>query len=254
MLRHYDAHGVLLPAATDPQTGYRHYAKQQLRDAADIRNLRDIGFGVSAISALLAARGTPAWSSALELQRQALADELNAAQARLALITRMLDKGDPSMTITIERTTAPAMTIVALRGTVPTYADEGQLWEKMMPSIEQQGIKPIGPFGVIEHDDEYTEHDVDLSIFLPVAPGTSAASPLEVIELPARDCLIARVIGPYDQIPAAHELISERLVSEGLSRRSDGTLAAKVFNRYLATHQEVTPDKFVTEVCVPITS
>ena len=64
MLRHYDATGVLVPAAVDPWTGYRHYSPDQLPDATDIRTLRDVGFNVSAISALLAARKTPAWTSA----------------------------------------------------------------------------------------------------------------------------------------------------------------------------------------------
>ncbi|MGO1317175.1 MAG: MerR family transcriptional regulator, partial [Cellulomonadaceae bacterium] len=57
MLRHYDSHGVLVPADIDPSSGYRRYAPHQLADAADIRNLRDVGFGVSAIAILLAARG-----------------------------------------------------------------------------------------------------------------------------------------------------------------------------------------------------
>ena len=104
------------------------------------------------------------------------------------------------MSITISRTTIPEMTVVTLRGTVPTYSDEGQLWAQMMPLLAAQGITPIGPCGVIEHDDQYTEHDVDLSIFLPVAPGTRAEAPLEILELPERDCLVARVLGSFAQI------------------------------------------------------
>ena len=64
MLRHYDAHGVLVPAQVDPVTGHRRYAPAQLEDAAHVRRLRDIGVGVSAIPALLDARGTPAWTRA----------------------------------------------------------------------------------------------------------------------------------------------------------------------------------------------
>ena len=40
MLRHYDAHGVLTPAAVDPRTGYRAYAPAQLADALHVRRLR----------------------------------------------------------------------------------------------------------------------------------------------------------------------------------------------------------------------
>ena len=58
MLRHYDAHGVLVPAQVDPVTGRRRYSPAQRRyspaqfeDAAHVRRLRDIGVGVSAIPA-----------------------------------------------------------------------------------------------------------------------------------------------------------------------------------------------------------
>lgn len=251
MLRHYDAHGVLVPADVDPWTGYRRYAPHQLRDATDIRNLRDVGFGVSAISALLAARDTPAWPAALELQRDALVEESRVAHARLALITRLI-QGETSMSITLDRRVVPAMTIVALRDVIPTYADEGQLWQRMMPELARQRITPIGPCGVIEHDDAYTEHDVDEEIFLPVVPGTTAAAPLAIHQLPARDCLVARVIGPYDQISAAHDLIAGRLAAENLIPLRDGAIYARAFNLYLTTPEEVPTDELVTEVCVPL--
>lgn len=164
MLRHYDAHGVLVPVHVDPWTGYRRYAPHQLRDAADIQNLRDVGFGVSAISALLATRGTQAWSATLELQCQTVLEEMRVAQARLALINRLIE-GENSMDITIERRTIDAMTIVALRGVIPTYSDERLLWDRMMPELVRQGVTPNGPCGVIEHDREYTECDVDQEIF-----------------------------------------------------------------------------------------
>lgn len=252
MLRHYDTHGVLVPAAVDQWTGRRRYAPAQLRDAGDIRNLRDVGFGVSAIAALLAARTTTTWRSALELQRHALSSELSAAQARLALINRMLTLGETSMSITIERRTIAAETVVALRGTVPSYPDEEQLWKTMKPLAKERGITPIGPCGVIEHDEAYTEHDVDLSVTLPVAPGTTVEAPLTVLELPARDCLIAKVLGSYDQLWSANDLINERLAADGLTRLSDGTLASKGFNRYLTTPDEVPVTDLVTEVCIPL--
>lgn len=252
MLRHYDTHGVLVPAEVDPWTGHRRYAPEQLRDAADVRNLRDIGLGVSAISALLAARGTPAWSRALELQRADLVEELRAAQGRLTLITRLLEQGEPPMPITVDHLTVPAMTVVALRGTVPTYDHEPQLWERMMPAVADRGITPTGPCGVIEHDDEFTDHDVDLSVFLPVAPGSHATAPLEILELPERDCVVARVHGSYTQIGAAHDLINDQIAAEGLTARDDGSLAAKAFNRYLTTPDQVAVEDLVTEVCRPV--
>lgn len=252
MPRHYDAHGVLVPAQTDPWTGYRRYAPAQLADAADIRSLRDVGFGVSAIGALLAVRGTPAWADSLRLQRETLTEELRASQGRLSLITRLLNEGATTMPITLNRTTIPAMSVVALRGTVPTYSDEGQLWQRMMPLLSAQGIAPVGPCGVIEHDDQFMDADPDLSVFLPVAPGTTADGPLEILDLPERDCLVARVTGSYDQISEAHDLIGARLTDEGLAALVDGALAGHAFNIYLTTPDQVSEEEQLTDVCLPL--
>ncbi|KAB1660311.1 MerR family DNA-binding transcriptional regulator [Pseudoclavibacter chungangensis] len=252
MLRHYDAQGVLVPADIDPSSGYRRYAPHQLADAADIRNLRDVGFGVSAIGILLAARGTPAWTQALCVQRESLVAEQRAATGRVSLITRLLDHGAHLMPITLNRTTVPAMTVATLRGTVASYSDEGRLWGQLMPLLAARSITPIGPCGVIEHDDEYTEHDVDLSIFVPVVPGTSVEPPVDVLELPARDCLVARVVGPYDRISEAHDLIAAHLTTEGIAVRDDVSPAGRAFNLYVTTPDQVDEADLVTEVCVPL--
>ncbi|MBW3087012.1 hypothetical protein KEM60_03242 [Austwickia sp. TVS 96-490-7B] len=57
--------------------------------------------------------------------------------------------------ITVSREQLPAQTIVALRGTIPTYGEEGLLWGRFMPELAAQGIVPAGPGGCFEHDPEY---------------------------------------------------------------------------------------------------
>lgn len=252
MLRHYDAQGVLRPASIDAATGYRYYAPHQVADAATVRDLRDVGFSVAAMSVLLAVRGTPAWANALAVQGDVLAQALAEAKARVALLEQLRNHGGNDMPMTLSRTTLPAMTVVTLRGVVPSYADEHLLWEQIQPLLAEQSIAPTGPCGVIEHNDEFTEHNVDLSIFLPVDPQTRVQAPLELVELPERDCLVAHVRGPYSQIGKAHDLIGQRLAEENLAVRNDGTVASKAFNIYLNTPGEVSPDELLTQVCEPL--
>lgn len=257
MLRHYGEHGILVPADVDAASGYRRYAPEQLAEAAHVRRLRDVGFTVSAISVLLAAHGTESYRQALALQRESLGDELRAAKERLALIDQLLDQEGTAMsTITVTRTTVPARTVVALRGTVPAYDQEGRLWDRLMPELGRQGLTPIGPCGVFEHDPEYREADPTLSIWLPVPPGTTAQAPLEVHELPEQEVVLARVEGPYTQISEAHARIDELVRSEGLTLapRSgiDDDIAVLGFNRYLVDPSQAAPEDLVTEVCVPL--
>lgn len=257
MLRHYGDHGILEPVEVDPSSGYRRYVEEQLAEAAHVRRLRDVGFTVSAISVLLAARGTESYRQALVLQRSALGDELRAAKERLALIDQLLDQeGSTMSTITVTRETVPARTVVALRGTVPAYDQEGRLWGQLIPELTRQQVAPTGPGGVFEHDPEYRESDPTLSIWLPVPAGTTVEAPLEVHEVPERDVVMARVEGPFTLISEAHTRIEEFVAAEGLPPVDrdglDDPIERLVFNRYLSDPSETAPEDQLTEVCVPL--
>ncbi len=261
MLRHYDEHGVLVPAYVDPATGYRRYAAAQLRDAAVLRRLRDVGFGVSALGALLAARDHPAYVEALRSQRRTLVEESHAAAHRLTLIDRLLAESSASateghaMNITITRTTVPARHWVTLTGTIPTYAHEHELWARFIPELQRQGIRPIGPGGCLEHDEEFREADVTESVFLPVAPGTTAEAPLEVVHLPEVEAVKATLVGPFSLMAEAHGEIAAYLQQAGLTPASgDGgnALQDKVFNVYLTDPSTTHSEALVTEIHRPI--
>ena len=255
MLRHYDAHDVLTPAAVDPSSGYRRYSGAQLEVAARIRRLRDVGFGVAAIAALLAVHGTPAYESALRLQRDTLAADVDAARQRLVLLDRLLESEGALMSdITVRRETTPARTIVTLRGTVPGYAAEGQLWARFLPELQRQGIPLGGAGGCIEHDPTFQEGDVDESVFVEVPPGTAAAAPLQAVAVPAQDTVVARVTGPYHRLAEAHTAIAEYLDAEGLrpAPRTPEGVPGKHYNVYLNDPSRTPEDELLTDLYLPV--
>lgn len=51
-LRHYDALGLLKPAAIDPQSGYRRYTEAQLPRLERIGELKALGFRLEVIGPL----------------------------------------------------------------------------------------------------------------------------------------------------------------------------------------------------------
>lgn len=254
MLRHYDAHGVLVPAHVDSLTGYRRYDHTQLADAAAIRRLRDVGFSVSAIGALLAIRGTPPYQAALVAQRRDLADEVQQATDRLRLIDRMITQEESTMNETVTRTDLDPTTLVYLRGTVPDYAAEGRLWERFVPLVQHQAIVPTGPGGCIEHDDEFREVDVDESVFFEVPPGTVAEDPLTTLVVPARRAVVATVCGPYHEaIPRAHDLIARHIAEHGLAlTRVPEDPTTHHFNVYLNDPTTTEPAQLLTRVYAPV--
>ncbi len=140
MLRHYDEHGVLVPASVDPVTGYRRYAAAQLPDAAALRRLRDVGFGVSALGALLAARDHPAYVEALRSQRQTLIEESHAAAHRLTLIDRLLAETSAGATEGSPMSTHITITTLSVDSGINTFHASPINWSKRNRGIVHRNI------------------------------------------------------------------------------------------------------------------
>ncbi|WP_255567725.1 MerR family DNA-binding transcriptional regulator [Corynebacterium sp. TAE3-ERU16] len=84
MLRHYGTHGVLIPAATDPATGYRFHSSDQIPEALPVTRLRDAGFPVRDIHTVLDSRRNTATLTALSRERRrAILGGIAAAEAQL---------------------------------------------------------------------------------------------------------------------------------------------------------------------------
>ncbi|WP_018156950.1 MerR family transcriptional regulator [Demetria terragena] len=251
MLRHYDAHGVLFPARVDDVTGYRSYAPAQLANAVLVRQLRDVGFGVPAIGALLAARSTSTYGDALTQQRDVIVDEVRAAQHRLDLIDRMREAHQKEQTmsthsVTIEERAFAARRVASMRGTIPTYKDESQLWDRFMPELGRQQIAILGPCGALDHDEDYQEQNVDKEVFAPVPAGATAIEPVQVRDLPEQRAVCATLTGPYDLIGDA----CDQLVAWAAERGLSGTGGMRYI--YINDVRTTPPEQLVTEIYLPV--
>ena len=60
MLRHYDAIGLIRPACVDPDTGYRFYQASQLDELNRVIVLKDLGFTLQQVQAILEEKVTAA--------------------------------------------------------------------------------------------------------------------------------------------------------------------------------------------------
>ena len=250
MLRYYDANGVLSPATIDDFTGHRFYASLQVRDATLIRQLRDVGFSVSAIAALLPQRDDPeALGRALAVQRDQLVADAEAVRHRIAEIDRLISHTTRRATMAdITVTTHPAQLVAALRTKIDTYADEHKAWVKFMETFTAQGLTYTGePCGATFHDPEYRDSDIDIEIWEPVAPGAAASEPLVIRKLPEQRVAVAAFRGGYDQFGPVNEELAEYITRSGLK------ITGPMYNRYIVGPVQVQdPAQYLTEVCVPV--
>jgi DNA-binding transcriptional MerR regulator len=251
MLRHYDEHRVLSPARVDPDTGYRYYTVAQMYEAARIRQLRDVGMPVAAIAALVRRAGDPgALAEALEAHRAQLVDDAARTERRLTDIDQLMRSLAEALmthaTATLTRRRIPAHTIVALRVTVPTYADEGPIWGRLMPMAMAAGAAPLGG-GVTYHDSEFRESDCDIEAWLQVAAPIAVVAPLTCRRVPDQEVAMTTLHGDYAGFGAAAMALGEAMVAEGLVE------AGPMFSRYVVgPAQAASPSDYITEICIPI--
>ena len=87
-LRHYDEQKLLIPAYTDPNTGYRYYRRDQAHTAVIIGMLRSLDFALPVIRELLQDE-PPTVESILDRQAEQLSRELAHKQQALASVRRL---------------------------------------------------------------------------------------------------------------------------------------------------------------------
>lgn len=251
MLRYYDAHGVLSPAHVDPSSGYRTYSARALRTADWVRSLRDLGLGVAELSACAGlVDDAAAARTVLEAQRGRLLREAAAALGRVSEVDRLLATlGSPAEPVPVTRRRLPARTVASLRATIPSYADEGALWQRLYPALGGAGGRPAasGWTAAVLHDAEFREHDVDVEVLCEVVSPFASTGEVRCLERAAQDVAVAVLRGPYDAFAATVGAVGSWVAEQGLA--FDGPL----LDVYVVSPaQDPEPAHWVTEVCVPV--
>ncbi|MFI2260264.1 MerR family transcriptional regulator [Streptomyces tubercidicus] len=162
MLRHYDAIGLLRPARTDPVTGYRFYEAAQLARLNRIIALKDLGFSLQQVGAILAEEvSVPELRGMLRLRQAELSAALTAAGARLAQVEARLrtieSEGRMSADDVVVKPTGTVL-LAELSGTAAGYGPEDigpvitPLYAELCRLLETAGVTPAGP-GLAYYED-----------------------------------------------------------------------------------------------------
>jgi secretion/DNA translocation related TadE-like protein len=251
MLRHYDDRGLLLPVDVDPANGYRRYSPHQLRTVDRIHALRDAGFSVAEMVDLLPRFAEAAqMRTVLEQQRDRLAADADVVRRRIEQVDHLITAlKEPIMSVQVTRSTMPARTVAALRGVVPGYADEGLLWQRLMPGLFAAGarLSETPQVGATFHDEEYVDHDPEIEVWATVASPFAAQGDVRCVELPEQDVVSATITGPYEQVSGVMAALGDWVSA------NDVALDGPMFNVYLVgPEQEKDPQRWVTQVCLPV--
>jgi DNA-binding transcriptional MerR regulator len=253
MLRYYEQNGLLVPAEIDRFTGYRMYTANQIPLLSKITGLRDMGFGVDEIKAILPNYDDRAvLREALVLKEQEVQSEIAAEQdklVRIAALRGQLDKESVNMVYDVELKALPAEKVLSLREIIPAPDDEPALWEKLAAFVEANGISAaVGGYSIY-HDEDFKESDVDVEIAVAVSKYGEEQGNFHYKELPAiAQAATVRFSGPYEGYNAAMEKLASWV------EKNDYVFAGLIRGLAIKSFANAdSPDDFLTELQVPVT-
>ncbi|MFI0712581.1 MerR family transcriptional regulator [Streptomyces inhibens] len=162
MLRHYDAIGLLRPARTDPDSGYRFYEAAQLARLNRIIALKDLGFSLQQVGAILDEQvSVPELRGMLRLRQAELEAALTAAGARLAQVEARLrtieSEGHMSADDVVVKRTETVL-LAELSGIAASYGPEDigpviqPLYDELCRRLAAAGVTAAGP-GLAYYED-----------------------------------------------------------------------------------------------------
>ena len=227
MLRHYDAIGLLRPDRTDPTTGYRFYGAAQLARLNRVIALKDLGFTLQQVRAILDEQvGPEELRGMLRLRRAELEAAVAAAAARLAQVEARLrsieSEGHMSANDVVVKQ-VPAVRVAELTGTAESYQPQaitpviGPLYDRLFPLLEAAGISPTGP-GVARYEDApagegaITVH-AGVTVSAPVGPVGDTG--VTVVELPAFEAATIVHRGAMDGVLTTEQTLARWLDTNG---------------------------------------
>ncbi len=254
MLRHYDELGLLVPISTDYYTSYRYYSEEQLLIASRITALKEMGFSLATISEILKNYNNPkALSEFLTIKQaevQAQAEEISQRLLLLETAIMRLRKDDNAMNYNVILKTLPERYVASVRKIIPSYNQEGILWNFLMtetaPIVNLQQAC-CGASLAVFHDEGFKENDVDVEIQMPIKGQYQNTENVVFKTVPAVEFASATYKGSYDQITAVNQAVADWVNDNGYDFNG-----AMFCIYHVSPAQTNNPDELVTEVCYPV--
>ncbi|MFE7787936.1 MerR family transcriptional regulator [Streptomyces sp. NPDC057460] len=257
MLRHYDAIGLLPPDRTDPATGYRFYGAAQLARLNRIIALKDLGFTLQQVQAVLDDQvGPEELRGMLRLRQVELEAAMAAAAARLAQVEarlRSIESEGHMPTDEVVVKNVPAVHVAELTGTAASYQPQditpviGPLYDRLFPLLEAAGVRPTGP-GVARYEDAPDGNGrivVHAGVTVSVPAGPVGDTGVTVVELPAFEAATIVHRGSMDEV-----LITEQTLARWLDANGYRSLG---YTREVNLECPEDRAKWVTELQEPVT-
>jgi len=208
-LRYYDEIGLLKPAQIDRYTGYRFYTIEQLPRLNRILALKELGFSLEEIAQVISQglsaaelRGILRLKQA-EIQVRLLNDQemLSRIETRIKQIEQ--EKQMPTYDVVIKK--IEPIPVASTRGIIPSYPEQGGLWNMLGRYLELNRIQPAGACFTLYHSDE---PDIDAEVCEQLAEVIKTSDPIKSYILPGVEAVASTIHhGPFVTIGDAYNAL-----------------------------------------------
>ena len=256
MLRHYDAIGLLRPAHVDPATGYRAYRAAQLAELNRIVALKDLGFTLEQVRAMLDEQiSVEQVRGMLTLRRADLEATVAASTQRLAQVEARLraielDGRLPAHEVVVKHLPAARMAELT---TIAGSFHPNDIGPVVHPLCAELGrrlitaeVTPVGRLTCYYEKTPNGDGAVTVHAAVPIATehGTDLNG-LSITDLPAADHATLVRRGPMDAVLPAWQALARWIDNHGHH------FTGPARELYLECPSD--PTQWVTELQEPIT-
>jgi DNA-binding transcriptional MerR regulator len=255
MLRHYDAIGLLRPASVDAATGYRFYQAGQLAELNRVIALKDLGFTLQQVQAIMAEQISAAeLRGMLKLRRAEIHTQIAAETARLARVEARLATIEDEARVPVDGVVIKHLAPVRvgeLTGIADGYEPEAitpviqPLYRELWCLISGANVTAAGPAVAYYEDTPGGDGAIVVHAAVPVVAEPAGEHGFRVVDLPEVDS--AAVIihhGSMDDVLATGQALARWIDASGY--RTAG------YAREVTLQWSEDPDQWVTELQQPV--
>ncbi len=175
-LRHYDELGLLKPVWIDRYTSYRYYSLEQLPRLHRILALKDLGFSLAQVGAMLDEDLPASELRRMFDQKQAeLKERLEDEQRRLARVAERLQQIEQQGCLPLHEVTlksVPELSVAAMRLVMPSGTELerrlGRLRAELDGWTTAHGLRSRGQWLLLYPHPEFRERQVEVELALTV--------------------------------------------------------------------------------------
>ncbi|MBM7631590.1 MerR family transcriptional regulator [Geomicrobium sediminis] len=244
-LRYYDQVGIVTPAYTDPNTGYRYYRSNQIETLHRVLAMRQLDFSIAEIQEVISKQQD--WQTMIgkkkeELEKKSVLLNRQLQQANYYL----LDHSPPEIIVK----SLPKVTVASMKLTLPHYDDLFVAYPAMGDKMRETNsvVDPIQYCFTRFYDGEFKETNINLEICEAVTEKKDNHDGLifkDIAKVPFAACLLHR--GPYETIGESHAKLYQWL------EESDYSLAGPPREAVIdGIWNELEPTRWLTEVQFPL--